>query len=213
MQAIDSGSDNEQATDITLPKDMILCLSGGGLRATFFHLGVIRALKEAQLLDGRLMDVISVSGGSITAAHLVLNWLKYTGSDEEYVEVETQLLSLRHWDLRGRAVRRSILTSPFTLVASFFGLSDKYLLRRIEHLRNDYDRFLKRQQFSTLQNDVNAKNKPVLHLMATSFATGEPCTFSSNIYQFSLLKTPLNTSDISIATAVAASSAFPPVFS
>jgi NTE family protein len=48
-----------------------LCLSGGGYRAMLFHLGVIWRLREAGWLE-RLDRVSSVSGGSITAAALAL---------------------------------------------------------------------------------------------------------------------------------------------
>ncbi len=46
-----------------------LCLSGGGFRASLFHLGALRRLNELGILSQ--VDVISsVSGGSIFAAHL-----------------------------------------------------------------------------------------------------------------------------------------------
>lgn len=49
-----------------------LALSGGGYRATAFHLGTFRKLKEFGLLDK--VDVIStISGGSITGAYYALN--------------------------------------------------------------------------------------------------------------------------------------------
>src|SRR4051812_43442714 len=50
-----------------------LALSGGGYRAMLFHVGVIRRLNEARLLP-KLKRVSSVSGGSITAGVLGLNW-------------------------------------------------------------------------------------------------------------------------------------------
>ena len=46
-----------------------LALSGGGFRATLFHLGAIRRLNELRILS-RLTDISSVSGGSILAACL-----------------------------------------------------------------------------------------------------------------------------------------------
>lgn len=49
-----------------------LALSGGGFRASFFHLGVLRRLAELDLL--RDVSVLStVSGGSIVAAHYYLH--------------------------------------------------------------------------------------------------------------------------------------------
>jgi predicted acylesterase/phospholipase RssA len=56
-----------------------LALSGGGLRATVFHLGVVRFLRDAGLLRD-VTHIASVSGGSILGAHLALNWEPYNAS-------------------------------------------------------------------------------------------------------------------------------------
>jgi NTE family protein len=50
-----------------------LCLSGGGYRAMLFHLGATWRLNELGYLK-RLARVSSVSGGSITAGVLARNW-------------------------------------------------------------------------------------------------------------------------------------------
>ncbi len=48
-----------------------LCLSGGGYRATLFHLGALRRLNELGVLArADFRSISSVSGGSIAAAHL-----------------------------------------------------------------------------------------------------------------------------------------------
>src|SRR5579864_5094293 len=47
-----------------IPNSVGLSLSGGGFRATLFHLGAIRRLNEFGILP-RLTTVSSVSGGSI----------------------------------------------------------------------------------------------------------------------------------------------------
>lgn len=52
-----------------------LCLSGGGYRAMVFHLGALWRLNEAGLLR-KLNRISSVSGGSITAGMLGLQWKK-----------------------------------------------------------------------------------------------------------------------------------------
>ena len=52
-----------------------LCLSGGGYRAMVFHLGSLWRLYDARLLGG-VKRISSVSGGSITAGVLGLNWHK-----------------------------------------------------------------------------------------------------------------------------------------
>lgn len=61
-----------------------LALSGGGFRASLFHIGVLARLAEADLL--RHVEVLScVSGGSITGAHLYLELrqLLQTKPDQE----------------------------------------------------------------------------------------------------------------------------------
>src|SRR5512135_1284755 len=56
------------------PEDgMALCLSGGGYRAMLFHLGALWRLNEAGCLPS-LRRISSVSGGSIAAGVLGLNW-------------------------------------------------------------------------------------------------------------------------------------------
>src|SRR5687767_8979939 len=52
-----------------------LCLSGGGYRAMLFHTGVIWRLGELGILQ-KLDRISSVSGGSIVAALLGLQWNK-----------------------------------------------------------------------------------------------------------------------------------------
>ena len=82
-----------------------LVLSGGGFRATLFHLGVLRHLAETGQL-ARVTHVTSVSGGSILAAHLVLHWDEYTGTPEQFDGAERRVLAFVRRDVRGRVVRR-----------------------------------------------------------------------------------------------------------
>src|SRR5437867_2725601 len=50
-----------------------LCLSGGGYRAMLFHVGALWRLNDLGYLP-KLNRVSSVSGGSITAGVLAMNW-------------------------------------------------------------------------------------------------------------------------------------------
>ena len=59
-------------------KKIGLALSGGGFRASLYHLGLLRFLRDAGALS-QVTHITSVSGGSIMAAHLVLNWDRYNG--------------------------------------------------------------------------------------------------------------------------------------
>jgi hypothetical protein len=85
-----------------------LCLSGGGLRATYFHLGVIWALRQRGDLK-KVKKVYSVSGGSVAAAHLALNWSNYAGtSDADAMTAAKELVHFARRDvwviLRNRIV-------------------------------------------------------------------------------------------------------------
>ncbi len=63
-----------------------LALSGGGFRATLYHLGVIRCLRDAGVLS-TVSHITTVSGGSIVGAHMVLNWDRYCGTGDEFDDV------------------------------------------------------------------------------------------------------------------------------
>ena len=77
---------NETATDYGIsrylprPKDarrgVGLALSGGGYRATLFHLGALRRLNELGLLT-RARTITSVSGGSIASAQLARHRIEH----------------------------------------------------------------------------------------------------------------------------------------
>src|SRR6267142_5606048 len=195
----------QSAPDPSKPK-IALCLSGGGLRATFFHAGVIQLLRDAKLLE-KITHIFSVSGGSILAAHVVLNWEKYTGTIEEYAAAESEMFKLGLRDIRGRVIRRWILSwllMPAQLVSRF---------RRTNLLEREYAQFFKGTTLQELTSS-SGQSRPELHLLATSFTTGQ-------LYSFS--RDGLSTGDsgsgrifrtgiIPLARAVAASSAFPPLF-
>lgn len=59
----------------TEDRGLALCLSGGGFRATLFHLGAVRRLNELGVL-GRASTITSVSGGSILNGVLATRWSK-----------------------------------------------------------------------------------------------------------------------------------------
>jgi Patatin-like phospholipase len=55
------------ATQETPMTNLVLCLSGGGFRASLFHLGVLKRLHELGLLS-RVRVMSAASGGAVTAA-------------------------------------------------------------------------------------------------------------------------------------------------
>ena len=151
-----------------------LCLSGGGLRATFFHLGVIVALREL----GRLRDVreiFAVSGGSILAAHLLVNWSRYTGSDAEFGAAIDDMRAVADRDIRGRILRRWLLSTAL-LLPRLMGLDRSRLLSR------EYAAIFGRE--SLRHHARKHPSPPDIYLLSTIFNTGELCSFSQFDFAF-----------------------------
>ncbi len=72
---------------------------------------MIRFLREANILP-EVTHITSVSGGSILAAHLVLNWHRYNDSLKEFDAAAAELIRFVQLDVRNRVVRRYPLTMP-----------------------------------------------------------------------------------------------------
>src|SRR6188768_1520916 len=109
-------------------KKIGLALSGGGFRASLYHLGLIRFLRDAGILS-QVSHITSVSGGSIFAAHLVLNWDRYNGSANEFDAVASEFLSFVNLDIRNRIVRRFPLALPLSLSRWLLGRPYRKLTR------------------------------------------------------------------------------------
>lgn len=192
--------------------NILLALSGGGFRATIFHLGVLRFLRDYGLL-GNVKAVASVSGGSITAAHLVLNWLNYHASLESYLQQESQIQNFTQFGLRNRLLRRD----PIYFLASFLRLSGHYNIT--QRLADYYKEklFPGGVSLSTLAG-FKKNGAPTLYMMTSSLT--KP-THASYFHQADFvlqdLANPVPTSGVNVGTlslgdAVAASSAFPIMF-
>jgi predicted acylesterase/phospholipase RssA len=162
-----------------------LCLSGGGYRAMLFHLGVIWRLREAGWLE-RLDRVSSVSGGSITAAVLAL---APAGDFEEGVVRPLRALARRTLDWT------SVLEGALRPGSISERLADAYG----EHL------------FGTaVLGDL--PSRPDFVINATNVSSGALARFERTgvrDWRVGSLPDP----EIPVATAVACSSAFPPLLS
>ncbi|OYQ34758.1 hypothetical protein CHU93_02090 [Sandarakinorhabdus cyanobacteriorum] len=207
-----------------------LCLSGGGLRATLFHLGVVKHLRQLEI-DGakaitRVTDIYSVSGGSILAAHMLANWSSYSSpDDDEFSKVEQELLTFARRNIRDRILRRWILLGPACRVLA--AMASMPLVGRIVQARPDlgtrtywlqqeYEALLKAASFSRLEQETGV---PTGHILTTSFQTGELCSFSGADFEIELHDRADPTGPrrapcghMRLSFAVAASSAFPPMF-
>src|SRR3954469_6122659 len=101
-----------------------LALSGGGFRATLYHLGLVRFLRDAGLLS-QVTHITSVSGGIVFAAHLVLNWDLYNGSPSGCDAAASKLFSVGRMDVLIRIVRRALLNGPSRCPRRLLGMSNR----------------------------------------------------------------------------------------
>jgi predicted acylesterase/phospholipase RssA len=192
-------------------KKIGLALSGGGFRATLYHLGLIRFLRDAGILQ-QVTHITSVSGGSIMAAHLVLNWHRYTGSAAEFDQAAAQLLAFTRMDVRNRIVRRFLLGLFLRWPFRLLGLSNRHFTRT-GMLEKNYARYLYGDK-----SLFELPEQPQLHILATNLSEGCLCSFNrdglwmmqekAGRAQIERIRVGLMT----VAMAVTASSAFPGFF-
>jgi NTE family protein len=172
-----------------------LCLSGGGYRAMLFHIGALWALNDHGWLP-KLDRISSVSGGSITAGVLGLNWstlgFDASGRATQFVAKVVEPV---------RALARKTIDVP-SVLRGIFG-------RRsiADRVRQAYDRELFRG--ATLQN---LPDTPRFVINATNVQSTALFRFSRP-YIWDYRVGRIDRPDVSLAHAVAASSAFPPVLS
>ena len=175
-----------------------LSLSGGGYRAMIFHVGALYRLNEVGLL-GKLTRISSVSGGSITAGLLGLLWSKLQFND-------------------GKAAKFGIFvdaiqTMADTTVDAGAVIGGIFLPGTIsDRVAKAYDDVLfKGAKLSDLPDDTgNAAPRFVIN--ATNVQSSVLWRFSRPYmgdYRVGLVRNP----DVALSTAVAASSAFPPILS
>jgi len=190
-----------------------LALSGGGFRATLFHLGMIRFLREANILPN-VTHITSVSGGSVLAAHLVLHWDRYNGTLKEFDAAAAEVVRFVQLDIRNRVVRRFPLAMPLrALRALTFQRPDRQLTRT-GLLEYHYEKYL--------YGDTSLfqlPERPRLFMLSTNLSEGCLCAFTKDgllmqrrqpgqQFRFDRIHTGLAT----LPMAVTASSAFPGFF-
>ena len=171
-----------------------LALSGGGFRAVLFHVGVLWRLNELGGL-GRLARLSSVSGGSIASGLLAVRWprLAFDG-DGHSAHFEAEVVTpLREFCARNIDVA-SVLSGAFNPFRSAG-----------EAVAEEY-----RQRLGLDASLQSLPDTPRFVFNATNYATGVSFRFSkpyAGDYRIGLIPKPR----FDVATAVACSSAFPPV--
>lgn len=170
-----------------------LALSGGGFRATLFHVGSLRRLVELGVLT-KLGRISSVSGGSIVAGRLAQVWPQLAANPTPAnfdTLVGEPLRAFCRMSIDIAAVGEGML-SPWTTAADI--VERKYAKHLFDHRLDQLP------------------DKPVFVFNATNMQTGRSFRFTKDYmadYRLGLVRNP----SLPIARAVAASSAFPPFFS
>jgi NTE family protein len=176
-----------------------LALSGGGFRATLFHLGTVWRLNELGWLP-KLTRITSVSGGSITSGVLGHHWKNLIFDDSG---VATNVIDEVAEPLRGFCKRNIDVSSGVAgLIRPFRSISQMVASKYRKYLFGD----------ATLQDFPSDSEGPRFILYATSLQTGASFRFSKP-YMADYKVGRVDSPEVSLATAVAASSAFPPALS
>jgi predicted acylesterase/phospholipase RssA len=175
-----------------------LCLSGGGFRASFYALGVLRYMAEAGLL-ARLVAVSAVSGGSIASAAVADRWEDYVaagGGLDAFVEK---------------------VDEPFRSVVTSRNLRRRWMVRSLGALvpfsggrTGAYSRTLAGNLF-TRKRVAELPLKPEFIFTCTDLSKGRAFRFASayvGSYDYGYVEPA--PAGIKLGAAVAASAAFPP---
>lgn len=177
-----------------------LALSGGGFRATLFGLGSLWRLNEAGLL-GRLDRVTSVSGGSILAGILAHRWRELNFEDGRASNFEQVVAQ------RVRRFCSQTIDISTALLGHFipFKTSGEFLAER-------YAKDLFGKTLLRALPVPKSEAAPTFIFYATNMQTGRSFRFRQDYIADYYLGMSHST-DVLLADAVAASSAFPPIFS
>ena len=167
-----------------------LALSGGGFRATLFHLGAVWRLNEMAMLP-EIARFSSVSGGSILAGLMAVRWANLDFREGIAVNFDDEIVG-PIWEFCSRNIDRPAVT--LGLVAG---------TRKLEQSYRNY-----------LVGPAELRDLPDCPdfvFNAAHIETGRNCTLSkSGLYTWRLGHVPLP--NLALAKAVAASSACPPAF-
>lgn len=184
--------------------DVGLALSGGGFRATLFHLGSLCRLNELGWL--RKLDIItSVSGGSIIAGVLARNWTELNWQASELGDVATNFRERIEAPIRSFCARTiDVSAGLIGVVNPFSSIPDEVATAYDEHLFQE----------RTLQQlpDPEPQKTPRFVFYATSLQSGVGVRIGKKYladYKVGRIDSP----DLPLSKVVGASSGFPPVLS
>lgn len=207
----------EASTSVATPavadgdRGWCLCLSGGGFRATLFHLGALIRLNQLGVLS-RLSTITSVSGGSILNGLLACRWSQLKRAPDGIFSNFEEAVAKPMWEFCSQDLRTPLLLgtrlNPVNwpaLLRDRFSVSANFLAKKYEPLYC--------QSLGDLP--LPGPEAPRFVFCATNVGTGAcwhfhggPTARMGDFYSGYGDGTAVRVSE-----AVAASSAFPPGFS
>ena len=230
-------NDTSKDESTSTPPRIGLALSGGGFRASIFHLGVIRRLEELGIMK-YVHTISAVSGGSIIAAYYVIEMEKrlrlrrkeLRGNPEEldairlqtFEEIAGSFFQALDHNLRSRALVFTPFYHPILWIKSWWPT-----LSRSDVMQKEYDRwFYHDETLDHLPSVALPQDKtssevetpslvftgPTVVLNTTSLLTGERKGFkrepTSRIHELNRV----NQNILKLSRVVGASSGVPGLF-
>jgi NTE family protein len=214
----DKLSDDEKQTIAEFQREVIwkfscLCLSGGGFRATLFHLGAIQRFNELGILS-RLGAITSVSGGSILNGLLACNWsrLKLDKTSGVFTNLK-ELVALPMREFCAKDLRTPMMVGTRLNPLNWPVIARDRLSVSANFLAEGYEPLYYGTRLSNLPEP--SERSPVFVFCATNEASGECWQFHGGPH--ARMGDPTrgycDVGRTRVCEAVAASSAFPPGFS
>lgn len=196
------GQESEHLLHLSLDKKG-LALSGGGFRASFFHLGTLAKLAECNLLKD--IEVIStVSGGSIVGVHYYLKLQELLEENEDlaieqkhYIKLVEELIE-EFFEAVQTNIRNGVLwSSPLKTLRYMIPCSGYSRTNRLgelyqERIYKKYKKYMReliitpkewedrKEKFKPRFNNWRRKNKvPILVINATNLNSGHNWQFQA----------------------------------
>jgi NTE family protein len=175
-----------------------LTMSGGGFRATFAALGVIRYMADVGLLEN-LRYSSSVSGGSLTNAALACCWPKLRNQGFSGPAVDTLLIAPMAKRVGNKSLKTHLLRNAWRVVGK---------MNRTELLARAFDKwFVGNITMDQLDQEVR------WIINAANLATGTRFTFERDIVgDYVNGYVPMADAQVPLALAAATSAAVPGAF-
>lgn len=168
-----------------------IALSGGGIRATIFHLGVLKWMAENNMLED-IVRISSVSGASLSIGLIYSHNKNTWPTSIEYLNKVLPKIQevILNKDIQNAALRR-LLISPW------------YWNKKVNLMAK-----ILQKHWGIVGGITDLSKKPKWYINCTTFETGKRFRFTQDNmgdYQIGYVKNP----EIAIADAVAASAGFP----